>query len=181
MHQSGLDFDNRFDVFEEIAKYESFVDEVGADYFDGYQATRQEVFQLQEDLADLPVQIVPCHIDTVPENFVKGGDGKSYLIDWEYSGMNDLAWDLAAHSLECGFSQEQEDRFLSLYCQDQGVPDSLKTKLLIYQICQDFLWSVWTIFKESRGDDFGDYGIERYRRAQANLARYHDLKKKGWT
>ena len=42
----GLDFDNRFDVFEEIAKYESFVDEVGADYFDGYQATRQEVFQL---------------------------------------------------------------------------------------------------------------------------------------
>ena len=179
LHQSGLDFDNRFDVFEEIVKYESFVDEVGADYFDGYQATRQEVFQLQEDLADLPVQIVPCHIDTVPENFVKGGDGKSYLIDWEYSGMNDLAWDLAAHSLECGFSQEQEDRFLSLYCQDQAVPDSLKTKLLIYQICQDFLWSVWTIFKESRGDDFGDYGIERYRRAQANLARYHALKKKG--
>ena len=39
-----------------------------------------------------------------------------------------------------------------------------KVKVLIYQICQDFLWSLWTILKEENGENFGDYGKNRYHR-----------------
>ena len=38
-------------------------------------------------------------------------------------------------------------------------------RIQIHKICQDFLWSIWTILKEAKGVSFGDYGIERYNRA----------------
>ena len=31
---------------------------------------------------------------------------------------------------------------------------------------QDYLWSIWTVVKEARGDNFGSYGPERFARAQ---------------
>ena len=175
LHDSGLDFDNRFDVFQEIVKYERFIEEVGASYFSGYATVRREVMALEQALTHYPTELVPCHIDTVPENFVKGHKGQSYLIDWEYSGMNDRAWDLAAHLLECDFDANQQEQFLHLYYGNEKISTDFRMKLLIYQICQDFLWSVWTLFKESRGDNFGDYGQMRYERAQRNLMRYQHL------
>ena len=44
-----------------------------------------------------PAALVPCHNDPWPGNLLDadGPDGRIYLIDWEYSGMNDPMWDLA--------------------------------------------------------------------------------------
>lgn len=78
-------------------------------------------------------------------------------------------WDLAAHMLECDFSEDEEELFLQKYFGSSVIEDRYKTKILIYKICQDFLWSIWTIIKEARGDDFGSYGIDRYNRARKNL------------
>jgi len=41
---------------------------------------------------------------------------------------------------------------------------------LLFQICQDFLWSIWTCIKEAKGDDFGTYGLDRYARSKQKLA-----------
>ena len=49
------------------------------------------------------------------------------------------------------------------------VEEKYKRKILIYKICQDFLWSLWTNIIEAKGDDFGSYGIDRYNRAKENL------------
>src|SRR5699024_115602 len=100
----------------------------------------------------------PCHNDTVPENFIKGKDNM-YLIDWEYSGANDPMWDLAAHIIECDFDEDEEELFLQKYYNTDYIEGKYKRKILIYKICQDFLWSIWTNIKEAKGDDFGSYGI----------------------
>lgn len=99
----------------------------------------------------------------MPENFIKSGED-IYLIDWEYSGMNDPMWDLAAHSLESGFSKNEEKEFLSFYFPN-GITKEELLRIQIHKICQDFLWSIWTILKEAKGVSFGDYGINRYKRA----------------
>ena len=39
----------------------------------------------------------------------------SYLIDWEYSSMNDPMWDLAALFLESEFTRQEEEDFISLW------------------------------------------------------------------
>jgi len=111
----------------------------------------------------------PCHNDLVPENLVKSGDGKVFLIDWEYAGMNDPMWDIAAHSLECEFTPEDEELFLSLYLQQDEIPLEIQQRVIMNKIFQDFLWSIWTIIKEAKGDDFGQYGINRFNRARENL------------
>ena len=82
--------------------------------------------------------------------------------------MNDPMWDVAAHCLENGFNEDEEELFLKTYF--NGNPKEVyKTRVLVNKIYQDFLWSLWTKVKEASGDDFGAYGIERYNRAKQNL------------
>ena len=73
-----------------------------------YEAVREEVFSLEKRLADLGVDRKSCHIDLVPENFIESPQGRLYLIDWEYSSMNDPMWDLAALFLESEFTRQEE-------------------------------------------------------------------------
>ncbi|WVU50245.1 hypothetical protein V3R02_02505 [Fusobacterium nucleatum] len=91
-------------------------------------------------------------------------NGKIHLIDWEYSGMNEVEWDIGAFCLECNFSKQETKEFIDIYFEGKPTKKN-KVKVLIYQICQDFLWSLWTILKEENGENFGDYGKNRYYRA----------------
>ena len=168
LHESNCNMENKFDVFYEIEKYEGLVIKYNGKLFKDYYKVKEEVLGLKSILNDNGVIIAPCHNDTVPENFIKDIHGKMYLIDWEYSGLNDPMWDLAAHFLECNFSEDDEELFINLYFNDK-VQNRDKIRILIYKICQDFLWSIWTIVKESQGDDFGNYGINRYNRSKENL------------
>lgn len=168
LHTSDISLSSRFDVFEKIEHYENLLKAANGKNFNDYEVVKKKVLSLKQLLQDLDMQLMPCHNDTVPENFVKGKEGRIYLIDWEYSGMNDPMWDLAAHSLECCFSEDDEELFLRLYF--GTMPEEKFTKrILIHKICQDFLWSIWTNIKEAKGDDFGTYGIDRYNRAKRNL------------
>lgn len=169
LHNSDIEFNNRFDVFSLIEEYEILLNESNGKNYDDYTDMKEKVLKLQENLNDLGIELRPCHNDTVPENFVKD-DERLYLIDWEYSGMNDPMWDLAAHILECDFSEEDEELFLNKYF-NGNVEEKYKTKILIFKICQDFLWSIWSNIKEAKGDDFGTYGEKRYTRAKSNLAK----------
>ncbi len=168
IHASGKELRGEFAPFEEIKKYESLIEEKIP--FANYEAVREEVFSLEKRLADLGVDRKSCHIDLVPENFIESPQGRLYLIDWEYSSMNDPMWDLAALFLESEFTRQEEEAFLSHYESEQ-TPVS-REKIAIYKILQDTIWSLWTVYKEEQGADFGDYGVSRYQRAVKGLAYY---------
>lgn len=168
IHASGKELRGEFAPFEEIKKYESLIEEKIP--YANYEAVREEVFSLEKRLADLGVNRKSCHIDLVPENFIESPQGRLYLIDWEYSSMNDPMWDLAALFLESEFTPQEEEAFLSYYESDQ-TPVS-REKIAIYKILQDVIWSLWTVYKEEQGADFGDYGVSRYQRAVKGLAYY---------
>lgn len=169
LHQSSIQMANHFDVFEKIEEYEQLMKEAGGLPYDGYSEVKEQVLKLKDVYQEMNITFTPCHNDLVAENLVKSGDGNLFLIDWEYSGMNDPIWDLAAHSLECDFSPEDEELLLSLYLQDDEIPLEIQERMVMNKIFQDFLWSIWTIIKEAKGDDFGPYGINRFNRAKENL------------
>lgn len=171
IHASGKELKGEFAPFEEIKKYESLIQ--GEISYPNYEAVRKAVFSLKDQLEEIGIDKKSCHIDLVPENFIEGSDGHLYLIDWEYSSMNDPMWDLAALFLESEFSLEEEENFLSHYESDK-TPVS-REKIRIYKILQDIIWSLWTIYKEENGADFGDYGISRYNRAVKELESEGDL------
>ena len=168
IHASGKELRGEFAPFEEIKKYESLIEEKIP--YANYEAVREEVFSLEKRLADLGVDRKSCHIDLVPENFIESPQGRLYLIDWEYSSMNDPMWDLAALFLESEFTRQEEEAFLSHYDSEQ-TPVS-REKIAIYKILQDAIWSLWTVYKEEQGADFGDYGVNRYQRAVKGLSYY---------
>ncbi|VQV97792.1 choline kinase [Streptococcus pneumoniae] len=168
IHASGKELRGEFAPFEEIKKYESLIEEKIP--YANYEAVREEVFALEKRLADLGVDRKSCHIDLVPENFIESPQGRLYLIDWEYSSMNDPMWDLAALFLESEFTRQEEEAFLSHYESEQ-TPVS-REKIAIYKILQDTIWSLWTVYKEEQGADFGDYGVSRYQRAVKGLTYY---------
>ena len=168
LHKSNIEMENTFDSFKLMNYYESLIKKYNGEFYPNYEEIKEKVFLIKEELKDLNVELVPCHNDTLPDNFVKNSKGEMYLIDWEYSGKNDPMWDVAAHILEADFNENEEELFLNIYFGDKPKKNMLK-RVLINKICQDFLWSLWTILKEAKGDDFGSYGIERYNRAIENL------------
>ncbi|MGL4741195.1 MAG: NTP transferase domain-containing protein [Sarcina sp.] len=169
LHNSDIKMENTFDVFENINLYEDLVEKNDAIYFENYSEVREDVMCIKEVLEENGRCLVPSHNDTVPENFIKDKNGDLYLIDWEYGGLNDPMWDLAAHSLECSFTAEEEELLLKTYF-GGGIKKQDKIRVLCYKILQDFLWSIWTIIKEAKGDNFGSYGIDRFNRCKDLLS-----------
>ena len=160
LHSSNLSFGNQFNVFNEIIRYELEIEKLTSRKYPNYENVRKKVFDLKKILEKIGLHLVPCHNDTVPENFIISNE-QMYLIDWEYSGMNEKEWDIGAFCLECNFSKEETKEFIDTYFEGNATKEN-RIKVLIYQICQDFLWSLWTILKEENGENFGDYGKNRY-------------------
>lgn len=83
--------------------------------YDGWEDVRPQVMALEGYLNELGVELCPCHNDALYENFIKATDGTIYLIDWEYSGMNDPMADFAALFIEADFTKENQDYILDKY------------------------------------------------------------------
>ncbi|MBC5581386.1 phosphotransferase family protein [Anaerofilum sp. BX8] len=173
LHETLPPFENVFDPF---ALYDAYLAQDAAAFaeiFPGFAKSRRAFAALRPALEALGLRSCPCHNDTLAENLVMERDGGLYLIDWEYSGQNDPMWDVAGHMLESGFSAAQQEQFLRLYL---GAPPSRqdRQKALLFQICQDLLWSVQTMAKTLAGEDQYEYALGRYGRAQALLQEYGD-------
>lgn len=168
IHNSRIRLKNEFNIFREIEKYDSLIERVGATMYEGWETVRPQVMALEDYLNQLGVDLRPCHNDALYENFIKATDGTIYLIDWEYSGMNDPMAEFAALFIEAGFDKENEDYILDKYYEGV-IPDNAREKILCYEILWDYLWAQWTVIKEAKGDDFGTYGFDRYKRAIKNF------------
>lgn len=167
IHDAHVRLKNEFNLFQEIEKYDRLLEKVGASMYEGWDEFKPKVMSLETRLNAIGIEMTPCHDDAVPENFIKAEDGTIYLIDWEYSGMNDPMADFAALFLESEFPEETQDYFLDKYFSG-NVPAGIKERILCYEILWDALWAQWTVIKEACGDDFGSYGIDRYNRAKTN-------------
>ncbi|MET3875821.1 thiamine kinase-like enzyme [Chitinophaga sp. OAE865] len=175
LHGSGIIFENKFCVMEKIDFYETLMINNRIPFHNDYSIIKRRLQILNGYLEQIgKISSVPCHNDPVPENIILDIHGRSYLIDWEYAGMNDCLWDLAAFSLENNFDTISEQYFISLYY--QGAIDPLiEQRLLIHKISQDILWSLWASIKSFFGTDFSMYGKRRFERGSIGLQTFNYL------
>lgn len=167
IHSSSDHFPNIFDLHAELAKYEEIVKELNGSLFFDYQHYKEQFLTFIQ--LNLKNEIfVPCHNDTVPENFLIDDKERVYLVDWEYSGMNDPSWDVAAYILESRLSEESIRYFVEdYYGKPPGTLELQKIKS--YMLAQDLLWTVWALIRHYNGDDFRDYCYFRYDRFRENI------------
>jgi len=144
-----------------------FVKELNGGFFFDYELLKKQLV----DFVDLNIKdtvYVPCHNDTVPENFVIDGKGRTYLIDWEYAGMNDPSWDVAAYIIESRLTEGAIQYLMTEYY--GGIPSSEEIeKIKCYMMVQDLLWTVWALIRHYNGEDFLDYCNIRYERFRKNI------------
>lgn len=167
VHNSSKTFNNSFDWKIELEKYEQIIKDLNGSFFSNYDDLKNKLINFIQDNIENTI-LVPCHNDTVPENFIVDNKGKTYLIDWEYSGMNDPSWDVASYILESKLNEEAIEYLLIDYY-DEFPSYSEIMKIKCYMLAQDLLWMVWAMIRHYSGDDFLDYCCLRYERFQKNI------------
>jgi aminoglycoside phosphotransferase (APT) family kinase protein len=90
--------------------------------------------------------IVPCHNDLLPGN-VLFADDRTWLLDFEYAGMNDLSFDLANLSVNCGLDAAADERLLGLYFGD--VTDEQRAKLAAMKVMSELREAMWAVVQQA--------------------------------
>lgn len=176
IHTCGVDTGVPFEVFDMAAGYEKIIEENCVPMFDDYAEKKEKVMDIKDEIDTLiNAKKVPCHNDPLCENWVEG-DGRMYLIDWEYAGMNDGMWDVADVSIEAGFGEEQDMLLLSEYLERTPTVTDIK-HFLASKIYVDYLWTLWAKARVPYdGQPMEDWAVERYARLKDNIKAFEMLK-----
>ena len=171
VHSLGRLFRSRFDVFAAIDGYLELLRGWRTPLPEDYYEVGQRARAVRLALEASPAPLVPCHNDPWPANLLDAG-GRIYVIDWEYSGMNDPMWDLADLSVEAGFGPEQDRAMMEAY-HEIGLSQALCSRLELYKAMSDLHWSVWGFVQHAKGnpaEDFWRYGLERLGRSKTRMS-----------
>lgn len=168
MHRSGQQFKFRFELFSMIDEYLNLLAGLGAELPEGYHDVIGEAEAVRRVLNSRPAPLAPCHCDPLSENFLDDGE-RMWVVDWEYSGMNDPLWDLGDMSVEAGFDEACERKMMEAYCDGPPTP-ATQGRMVIYKAMCDLLWTLWGLIQHANKnpvDDFWAYAIRRFERCKA--------------
>jgi len=167
LHASGQTFAFRFELFAMIDSYLKVLADLGADLPEGYHAVVAEAGAVRTALAARDWPLAPCHCDPLCENFLDSG-ARMWLVDWEYSGMNDPMWDLGDLAVEAGFDAAQEEALLRGYFGAEARPED-RGRMVIYKAMCDLLWTLWGLIQHAQqnpAEDFWAYATTRFERCK---------------
>ncbi len=177
LHGCGEDTGVAFEVFDMASGYEDIISDNHVSMYGDYQMVKMRVMEIKTEIDKCcSMKKVPCHNDPLCENWVmQGTDGRMYLIDWEYAGMNDGMWDLADVSIEAEFDYGLDKKLLKEYLGRN--PENADWKhFLANKIYVDFLWTLWAKARVPYdGQPMEDWAVERYERLKKNIAEYQDM------
>jgi thiamine kinase-like enzyme len=171
LHRSGAVFPFRFELFSMIDGYLKVLAEKEVDFPAGYHDVLKEAETVRVALAANPLPIVACHCDPLAENFLDTGE-RMWIVDWEYSGMNDPMWDLGDLSVEAAFDPDQEREMIHAYFGGAPSPAEMG-RIVIYKAMCDLLWTLWGLIQHANknpADDFWSYALNRFRRCKNLMA-----------
>jgi thiamine kinase-like enzyme len=169
LHASGAIFPFRFELFSMIDDYLRILSTKDVALPAGYHDVVVEAngaVRAALDAHSLP--LVACHCDPLCENFLDTGS-RMWVVDWEYSGMNDPMWDLGDLSVEGEFDAAQDEEMIRAYFGGEPSPAE-RGRIVIYKAMCDLLWTLWGLIQlanNNPADDFRAYADGRFARCKA--------------
>lgn len=176
LHSCKEDTGVRFEVFEMADSYEKVIFDNNVKLYSDYNEIKQIVMDIKSEVDNgVETQRVPCHNDSLVGNWVLDEDGKLYLIDWEYSGMNEAMWDLSCLSIEIGYGDYEDNLLLETYYGRQATIEE-KKKFVAAKLYVDFLWTLWGLTRVPYDGNFmQEYADNRYKRLKNNIRLYKNI------
>ncbi|HEY4331150.1 MAG TPA: choline kinase family protein [Ilumatobacteraceae bacterium] len=126
-----------------------------------YERLHQQSRHIESAFAASPTPPVPCHNDLLPGNVLFSGE-RVWLLDYEYAGMNDVFFDLANLSVNCGLSRSADERLLMIYF--GFVSRSGWARLQLMKVMSEFREGMWAVVQQAISTldtDFVTYARER--------------------
>lgn len=168
LHGSGAVFPFRFELFAMIDDYLKVLSTKDVALPAGYYDVVRESETVRAALAAHPLPLAACHCDPLCENFLDTGE-RMWIVDWEYSGMNDPLWDLGDLSVEGQFDNAQDEEMMRAYFDGEAKPAE-RGRIVIYKAMCDLLWTLWGLIQLANNnpvDDFRAYADGRFARCRA--------------
>ena len=104
-----------------------------------------------------------CHNDLLNENFLD--DRAIRILDWEYAGMGNLAFDLANFAVHHGFNDEQDHLLLESYFGEVMPRRLARHKLMkIASDCREAMWGMVQVGISKLDFDFRAYADKHFAR-----------------
>jgi thiamine kinase-like enzyme len=167
LHQSGESFEFRFELFSMIDEYLKVLSGKESDLPDGYHEIVEAAQPVKAILSENESALAPCHCDPLCENFLDDGS-RMWIVDWEYSGMNDPMWDLGDLSVEAGFTAEQDREMMAAYFDGHASAADFG-RMVVYKAMCDLLWTLWGLIQHADNnpaEDFWAYSVNRFERCK---------------
>lgn len=171
LHASDAKLDFRFELFGMIDEYLRVLSGKTVDLPQGYHDVLKEAEGVRRALSARPLPLTACHCDPLCENFLDTGS-RMWLVDWEYSGMNDPLWDLGDVSVEAQMGPKEEEEMIAAYFGGEPKPAE-RGRIVIYKAMCDLLWTLWGLIQHANknpADDFWAYANNRFARCKALMA-----------
>jgi len=168
LHQ-GPDFAGSFDMRAIRRRYLDIVTEQGfqlpADYLD----LAALVEGLEDAMRPGAEEPVPCNNDLLAANFIDDG-AAIWLIDYEYSGMNEPSFELGNIASESGLDPATTQVLVETYW-DRDAPDKV-ARARAWSLLARYGWTLWASIQDAVSPidfDFWSWGMEKYESARAEL------------
>jgi thiamine kinase-like enzyme len=164
---AGPRFRDDFDMFRLSERYLALVDERGIAIPAGYREHLDRIPRIEAALAVHPLATVPCHNDLLADNYLDDGE-RLWLVDWEYSGNNDPAFELGNTCQELGYDDDAVGQLCAAYFGEAS--PALLARMRLQMIMSDVGWTLWAAIQARISTidyDFTGWAEERWARAAA--------------
>jgi thiamine kinase-like enzyme len=170
LHDSGMKFAGRFDAFATIDRYREVLATHGVSPTARQLEILADAEAVRTALAASPVAPRPCHCDPTGRNLLDTGE-KVWLVDWEYSGMNDPAWDLAYCAVQASLRPEAEATLLSAYF-GRAPNEAEAARVRIMKAPVELMSALWALIQDTHGNrvaDFRAYAARTFEECAARM------------
>lgn len=162
-------FAGDFDMFTTQERYRQLLADHGWPVVPGYDELAPRAGRLRSALRAAPEPRVPCHNDLLAANLLDDGE-RLWLIDFEYSGNNEPAFELGNLAQENHLGDEQ---LIELTRHYYGREDErLVARARLWQIASAYAWTLWGLISARTNPldfDFDGWAMEKFERAVAQL------------
>lgn len=133
-----------YNAFTRLDQYENLCKQMNYVFPETYKVFRGQLNEMRVLYQN--EKMVPCHCDYQPTNLVMGKD-QMYVLDWEFSGMNDPYYDIACYG---NVGIDKAVLLLETYLQHKPSHEELK-HLYFHRIFQCLQWFNVAIYKNLIG------------------------------
>jgi thiamine kinase-like enzyme len=162
-------FRDDFNMFDIQRRYLALVQERGFKLPDRYLEFEPAVREIERAMAVRDEGTVPCNNDLLAANFIDDG-AKVWLIDYEYSGMNEASFELGNIASESGLDVPTTQVLVDAYW---GRSDPRKlARARAWSLLARYGWTLWASIQDGVSPidfDFWSWGMEKYDSARAEL------------